>query len=91
MTRGGGPPRERALDEPRAHDAFPAVFAQAPVGMAIATLDGGFVQVNSALCAITGCTKAELLARGFPYVHRPGRRFPRQTPPLGNGLMAAVP
>jgi diguanylate cyclase (GGDEF)-like protein/PAS domain S-box-containing protein len=45
---------------------FRTAFEEAPIGMAIATIDGRFLQVNRALCAFTGRTQDEL--EGTPIV-----------------------
>jgi diguanylate cyclase (GGDEF)-like protein/PAS domain S-box-containing protein len=39
---------------------FRTAFEDAPIGMAIASIDGRFLQVNRALCAITGRDQEEL-------------------------------
>jgi diguanylate cyclase (GGDEF)-like protein/PAS domain S-box-containing protein len=44
---------ERVLDH---------TFAHNPIGMTLCTLDGRFVKVNPAFCALVGLTEAELLA-----------------------------
>ena len=45
---------------------FRTAFEEAPIGMAIASIDGRFLQVNRALCAITGRQQDEL--EGTPIV-----------------------
>jgi diguanylate cyclase (GGDEF)-like protein/PAS domain S-box-containing protein len=45
---------------------FRTAFEEAPIGMAIASIDGRFLQVNRALCAITGREQEEL--EGTPMV-----------------------
>jgi len=45
---------------------FRTAFEEAPIGMAIASIDGRFLQVNHALCAITGREQEEL--EGIPLV-----------------------
>src|SRR4051794_6075545 len=42
-------------------DRMASVFDAAPIGMAVATLDGRFIQVNAACCETLGYTEAELL------------------------------
>jgi diguanylate cyclase (GGDEF)-like protein/PAS domain S-box-containing protein len=49
---------ERAQADAEAR--FRTAFEEAPIGMAIATVDGRFLQVNRALCAFTGRTAEEL-------------------------------
>ncbi|MGH2839528.1 MAG: PAS domain S-box protein, partial [Solirubrobacteraceae bacterium] len=55
--------RERALKE--AHERFRRAFENAPIGMSVTDLDGRYLEVNSALCAITGYTAPQLCARTF--------------------------
>ena len=50
---------------------FRAAFEQAAVGMAEVGLDGRWLRVNHRLCAITGYTEAELLARTFQDITYP--------------------
>jgi diguanylate cyclase (GGDEF)-like protein/PAS domain S-box-containing protein len=51
---------ERCLQEVRTR--FESAFEHAPIGMALIDTDGHWLQVNSALCRITGHTRAELKA-----------------------------
>ncbi|HVB14013.1 MAG TPA: diguanylate cyclase [Candidatus Dormibacteraeota bacterium] len=51
-----------ALQE--AQERFRVTFEQAPLGMAIVTLEGGFLQVNDALCQILGRSAAEVIDMG---------------------------
>lgn len=50
---------ERALRESRGR--FESAFQQAPIGMALIAMDGRWLQVNDALCQITGFEAAQLL------------------------------
>jgi diguanylate cyclase (GGDEF)-like protein/PAS domain S-box-containing protein len=50
--------RERALL--RANERSERLFADAPHGLAVLTPEGGLINVNAALCAITGRTAEEL-------------------------------
>jgi diguanylate cyclase (GGDEF)-like protein/PAS domain S-box-containing protein len=43
----------------------------APIGMAVSTLDGRFLEVNQALCAITGYTPEELTGTTFSRITHP--------------------
>lgn len=45
-----------------AEERFRLAFEGAPIGIALADLDGRFLRVNDALCEITGYTESELLA-----------------------------
>jgi diguanylate cyclase (GGDEF)-like protein/PAS domain S-box-containing protein len=54
---------ERALA--RAEARFRTAFAEAPIGMALTSLEGRFLQVNKALCRITGYEERQLLAMAF--------------------------
>lgn len=51
---------ERDLRE--VHARFESAFANAPIGMALVDMEGRWLQVNDALCRITGYTRAELKA-----------------------------
>ncbi|HLF28764.1 MAG TPA: GAF domain-containing protein [Anaerolineae bacterium] len=50
---------------------FKALFDLTPLGMALVSSDGLFLQVNPAWCAITGYPEAELLARRFRDITHP--------------------
>src|SRR5262249_18297526 len=50
---------------------FRTAFEAAPIGMALAELDGRFIQVNDALCAITGYTRDELESMTFVELSHP--------------------
>ncbi|GER91471.1 hypothetical protein KDW_56330 [Dictyobacter vulcani] len=50
---------------------FQATFEQAAVGMAHASLDGNFLQVNQKLCDIVGYTRSELLLLTFQAITYP--------------------
>ena len=47
----------------RSEEQFRLTFEIAPIGMAIVAVDGRFLRVNQALCAITGYAEGELLRR----------------------------
>jgi diguanylate cyclase (GGDEF)-like protein/PAS domain S-box-containing protein len=61
--------REREIGE--AQERFRRAFEDAPIGMAVATLDGRFLEVNQALCAITGYSAAELTGTTFSIITHP--------------------
>ncbi len=51
-------------------ERFSRIFEQAPIGMAVLTLDDRFLRVNEALCRITGYSRDELLEMGpFAITH----------------------
>jgi PAS domain S-box-containing protein len=50
---------------------FQAAFDSAPIGIALTTLDGRWLDVNDALCELTGYSKPELLARTFAEITHP--------------------
>ena len=61
-----------ALEAAREH--FRRAFDDAPIGMAIVTLDGGFERVNRALCELFGYSEEELLAMSaVEMIHRDDR------------------
>jgi PAS domain S-box-containing protein len=65
-------PSDRAGTRLHTDDArFRAAFADAPIGMALATPDGRLVQVNRALCDILGYAAAELVGRPLARVTHP--------------------
>ncbi|HOT95202.1 MAG TPA: PAS domain S-box protein [Methanoregulaceae archaeon] len=45
-------------------ERFSRIFDQAPIGMAVVSLDDRFLRVNEALCRITGYSREELLEMG---------------------------
>ena len=60
---------EAALRE--AEERFRTSFEEAPVGIALATLDGRFLKVNRALCEILGYAREQLEATGFESITHP--------------------
>ena len=60
---------ERALRE--GQDRFESAFGNAPIGMALVDLNGGWLQVNNALCRIVGYTEAELKATTLRAITHP--------------------
>jgi len=61
--------REREIGE--AQERFRRAFEDAPIGMAVAGLDGCFLDVNQALCSITGYSHEELCGRAFASMTHP--------------------
>ncbi|MBA3748812.1 MAG: PAS domain S-box protein, partial [Solirubrobacterales bacterium] len=61
--------REREIGE--AQERFRRAFEDAPIGMAVAALDGRFLEVNQALCAITGYTSEQLTGTTFSMITHP--------------------
>ena len=58
----------------QAEERFRTTFAQAPIGMAVADLDGSFLQVNRALSRLTGYDPQKLLGMGFLELTHPEDR-----------------
>ena len=59
---------ERRREEERRRDAealLAEAIAHAPTGIGVLGVDGGFLTVNPALCALTGFSELELLTRNF--------------------------
>ncbi|MEY2515593.1 MAG: hypothetical protein QOJ89_2951, partial [bacterium] len=61
--------RRREIEE--AQERFRRAFDDAPIGMAVCDLEGRFVEVNQALCTITGYEAAELTGRTFASITHP--------------------
>ena len=55
----------------KAEDRLRTAFKRAPIGMALQGMDGRYLQVNEALCRITGYSEAELLARRWQDITHP--------------------
>ena len=57
----------RQAEEARreAEERFKTAFERAPIGMALVDLEGHWLQVNDALCRLTGYPRWELLQKGF--------------------------
>lgn len=60
---------EERLQKSEAH--FRTIFEHAPVGIANATLEGRWFDVNQQLCDLLGYTRDELLARSFQGITHP--------------------
>jgi diguanylate cyclase (GGDEF)-like protein/PAS domain S-box-containing protein len=60
---------QRALEE--AEERFRRAFDDAPIGMALVSLDGHWLRVNPSLCRLTGYSEAELLGRTFQDLTHP--------------------
>jgi PAS domain S-box-containing protein len=60
---------ERTLQE--SEERFRLTFDEAPIGMALVTLDGRFIRVNRALCEIVGYSSGELTGLSFYAVTHP--------------------
>jgi PAS domain S-box-containing protein len=60
---------ERALLEATQH--FERAFEYAPIGMTLVSLDGRWLKVNRAMCAITGYPESELLNMSFRDITHP--------------------
>lgn len=50
---------------------FETAFEHAPIGVALVGLDGRFLKVNGALCALVGYDEAELVASDFQKITHP--------------------
>ncbi|MGZ4436947.1 MAG: sensor domain-containing protein [Nocardioidaceae bacterium] len=57
--------RERELELRRAKDRAERMFADAPQGVALLSIDGSVRQVNPALCTLLDRTEDEMLGRGL--------------------------
>jgi PAS domain S-box-containing protein len=55
----------------QSEERFRTAFDHAPIGMDLTDLEGHFLQVNAALCDLTGYTEQELLARTFQDITHP--------------------
>ena len=64
--------RQRAEESLRqTEDRFRNAFDHAPIGMALVSPEGRWLQVNHALCEITGYSEPELLERTFQDITHP--------------------
>jgi diguanylate cyclase (GGDEF)-like protein/PAS domain S-box-containing protein len=57
--------------EDELQEQFEQAFERAPIGMALVGLDGRFMRVNQALCAITGYDARELVTKTFQELTHP--------------------
>jgi diguanylate cyclase (GGDEF)-like protein/PAS domain S-box-containing protein len=61
--------RKKALEA--SEDRFRTAFDNAPIGIALAGIDGRWLQVNRSLCEMTGYSEQDLLERGFEELSHP--------------------
>ena len=63
----------KAMEEAlrQSEERFRLAFEDAAIGMALVSLDGNFIEVNRALCDITGYCEAELLQSNFQQITHP--------------------
>jgi PAS domain S-box-containing protein len=64
-------PRPVEASARQANERFRLAFEHAPIGMALLSPQGRFVQVNQALCRMAGHSEADLLARTLADVTHP--------------------
>jgi PAS domain S-box-containing protein len=71
-------------------ERFRTMFAHAPVGVEVRTLEGRFLEVNPALCELTGYGEAELLATDFQSITHPDD-LPAEVRAIGRMLAGEIP
>jgi len=59
------------LASQESEERFRSLFAQAPIGIALETIDGRILEVNPAFCAMIGYTAAELLTSSCARLSHP--------------------
>jgi diguanylate cyclase (GGDEF)-like protein/PAS domain S-box-containing protein len=57
--------------DPQLYGGSPGTFDQAAIGMAVVSVDGSWLQVNEALCALLGYSEQELRATSFQRLTHP--------------------
>ncbi len=62
---------EAEIGRREAQELFETAFCHAPIGMALIDIDGRWLKVNRALCAITGWPEGELIQRPFAQITHP--------------------
>ncbi|ATB29784.1 PAS domain S-box protein [Melittangium boletus] len=72
--------RSRAEEVLRnSEELFRTAFENAPIGMALVSLEGGFLHANSALCELVGYSRRELLSKTFQDITHPSDLEPDLT------------
>ena len=69
--RTSAPASRATARSSEAQERFRRAFDDAPIGMAVAGLDGRFLEVNQALCTITGYPASELTGTTFTAITHP--------------------
>ena len=87
LTRAGAPAPVRWSES---EERLRTAFAHASVGMAMATPEGRFLQVNPAYCRITGYSETELLATDFQSITHP-EDLPRNLAAIRQLLANEIP
>jgi len=62
---------QRHVEATASERRFRLTLASAPIGLALVGLDGRFIMVNQALCAMLGYAEAELLTKTFQDITHP--------------------
>ncbi|HEX4009809.1 MAG TPA: diguanylate cyclase [Solirubrobacteraceae bacterium] len=71
VTGGIAVIRDVTVSRGQATQLFETAFANAPIGLALVSLEGRWLKVNGALCQWLGYTEAELLTQTFQEITHP--------------------
>jgi PAS domain S-box-containing protein len=63
--------RDAQMARQESEERFLSLFAQAPIGIALETLEGGILEVNPAFCAMLGYSAQELLSSSCARLSHP--------------------
>lgn len=71
LTESLGQIEAQRVELAKSHKSVQLIVNNAPIGLAVVALDGRFISVNQALCAMLGFSESELLSRTFLDITHP--------------------
>lgn len=91
LSRSNGALQSEVSERRRSEARFRGAFDDAPIGLSLCDAEGRIVEVNQALCTLSGYTEHELLKLRLAHLFHAGPRGPEDVDALHDGLAGAFP